>query len=90
MLFIVKKTPHFIHFDANCDVFMLFKIIFVHILYLLFFFFNSFMTVSVLPQRPRRCTDSGPVGRPFDYGFLYIGLAAVTAVFRVKCLMGTG
>jgi hypothetical protein len=53
MLFIVKKTPHFIHFYANHDIFMRFKIIFVHILCLLFFFFNSFMTVSVLAPSAR-------------------------------------
>jgi hypothetical protein len=33
MLFIVIKAPHFVRFNADSDVFMGFKILFVHILY---------------------------------------------------------
>jgi hypothetical protein len=40
MLFIPVKTPHFIHFNAGCDVFMSFKVRPVYIRYLLFFLFK--------------------------------------------------
>jgi hypothetical protein len=51
--YIVVKAPHFIHLYANSDVFMRFKIFFVHGLCPGFFFFNSFITVSVLAPGSR-------------------------------------
>jgi hypothetical protein len=48
MFLIGIKAPHFVHFNADSDVFMGFQI-----LYLFFFLFNSFITVSVLTPHSR-------------------------------------
>jgi hypothetical protein len=71
VLFIAVKAPHFIRFNSDRDVFMEFEILPVHIFYFILFFFNSFMTVSVLTPSSRVAArtpapSQPPVGLSFS------------------------